>query len=453
MNNDLDRRLLLGTAGLAGIAALAAASKAGGPLDPPAGAVSPTGKTLDQVEPRRIINDVPIVAGARALGGGAWKLTAPLTDSAVLRVSSDVDIDLNGFTLGNGTAVEAITGAGSTQRLRLRNGRVVGPLFASADGPTRSLFEDVLFEGNVRLGNGVVRNCRWGGGTLTVGVDSLIEGCTFTGVASAACSLVVGSGSVIRGVVMNPGATLLDPCIDASSNCVLESVSCACTGPGIRVGANSVLTNCKVSSNDVGIQTTGSAVLTSCLSAQNGLGSSNRFVLAAQCQAVDCIGRGGQSGFVTGEDAVLRDCLAFGGSGAGFACNGAGTSLEGCVARDCTGFGFQLVNSSKIERCLAVANDAGGFRITTDSLARNNHAESNGVVGMLVTGSDNRIDGNSVTDSTTGLQVDVAGNLVIGNSSAGCTTPYAIAAGNAAGPIVLTAGVATNTVTTANFSF
>jgi hypothetical protein len=50
----VDRRLLLGAVGLAGVAALSAgrAKAAGGPLNPPAGAVSPTGKTLAEIEPR-----------------------------------------------------------------------------------------------------------------------------------------------------------------------------------------------------------------------------------------------------------------------------------------------------------------------------------------------------------------------------------------------------------------
>ncbi|MFT3686654.1 MAG: hypothetical protein QM783_17335 [Phycisphaerales bacterium] len=44
--NEFERRTLLGAAGIGAIAAM---SKAGGPLNPPAGPVASTGRTLDEV--------------------------------------------------------------------------------------------------------------------------------------------------------------------------------------------------------------------------------------------------------------------------------------------------------------------------------------------------------------------------------------------------------------------
>ena len=54
-SNELDRRVLLGVAGLAGMAALAGLAK-GGPINPPAGPVGSTAKPLGEVEPRTAIN-------------------------------------------------------------------------------------------------------------------------------------------------------------------------------------------------------------------------------------------------------------------------------------------------------------------------------------------------------------------------------------------------------------
>ncbi|HZW06443.1 MAG TPA: hypothetical protein VFF65_04910, partial [Phycisphaerales bacterium] len=76
-NEDvLDRRFLLGgLTGLAGIAALSAVGRnaAAGPIDPPAGPVAPTGRTLAEVEPRTPIGPVTTPGDADAV----FKITQP----------------------------------------------------------------------------------------------------------------------------------------------------------------------------------------------------------------------------------------------------------------------------------------------------------------------------------------------------------------------------------------
>lgn len=114
----LDRRSLLGVAGLVGVAALASRSAAG-PLEPPAGPVAPTGKTTDDLFDRTAQAErytrpsTPI--GPDTTPGdatnlriitepGRYHLTANLIvpdpyTVAILATAPGVTIDLNGFAI------------------------------------------------------------------------------------------------------------------------------------------------------------------------------------------------------------------------------------------------------------------------------------------------------------------------------------------------------------------
>src|SRR5690242_5587975 len=105
--NEIERRVLLGAAGIGAIAAL---SKAG-PLDPPAGAVSPSGRTLDEV-----YNKIPAVGGSDGrvplttsgtiASPGSYVLAnnieiPPASLNTFTITASNVTLDLNGFRIGN----------------------------------------------------------------------------------------------------------------------------------------------------------------------------------------------------------------------------------------------------------------------------------------------------------------------------------------------------------------
>jgi hypothetical protein len=135
--NDLERRTLLSAAG---IGALAAMSKAG-PLNPPAGPVAPTGRTLDEV-----YNKIPdAVPGGGAgdgrtpiLGGtstvtigqpGSYVLTGNLTTvgSTIVIAADNVTVDLNGFTLTTtNTGANNVTISGARTMVTVRNGQIAG---------------------------------------------------------------------------------------------------------------------------------------------------------------------------------------------------------------------------------------------------------------------------------------------------------------------------------------
>src|ERR1700754_4001390 len=101
--DNLERRALIG---LAGVGALAAMAKAG-PLDPPVGPLSPTGRTLDD-----IYNKVPATGAADGRiplastiisAPGSYVLTGNIASSgSAMTINADnVTLDLNGFTLSS----------------------------------------------------------------------------------------------------------------------------------------------------------------------------------------------------------------------------------------------------------------------------------------------------------------------------------------------------------------
>lgn len=128
-----------------------------GDLNPPGGAVSPTMKDLDDVEPRTVIrNDpdpfTPIVIsqpGSYYLGENINAL--PLQHGIEI-TAGDVTLDLNGFTITGDTDAGSLDGvrvSGNTSGVVIRNGRI--RLFVG-DGvdfgvSVKGLVEDVVVEG------------------------------------------------------------------------------------------------------------------------------------------------------------------------------------------------------------------------------------------------------------------------------------------------------------------
>ncbi|MFT3685179.1 MAG: hypothetical protein QM783_09685 [Phycisphaerales bacterium] len=158
---DLDRRLLLGAAGIAGVAAFAGRSSAG-PLNPPAGAVGSTGRTLDEVynkiaPPGGADGRTPIPGGSSPYTitqGGSYVLTGSITlpsggNAIIINVpaGADVAIDLNGFSINGSTDTsQGIIGTGNVPAsITIRNGTFNGHVNAILVGNGTLLFEDLVF--------------------------------------------------------------------------------------------------------------------------------------------------------------------------------------------------------------------------------------------------------------------------------------------------------------------
>src|SRR5215470_6747809 len=102
-----------------------------GPLDPPAGPVTSTYKTLTEVEPRTPLSQATtpgdVANQFKITQPGSYYLTGNMTASTgsapcILIAASDVTLDLSGFSVRNG-ATEGIRISGDN--VTVRNGSVV----------------------------------------------------------------------------------------------------------------------------------------------------------------------------------------------------------------------------------------------------------------------------------------------------------------------------------------
>ena len=267
-----------------------------GPLDPPAGAVAPTMKTLVEVEPRIAVNATNTPGDASSLfkitQPGSYYLTGNITGvvgkHGIAIVASGVTLDLNGFD--------------------------VAGVAGSLDGVS------VTVNGvrNIAVVNGSVRN--WGGDGLDLQPF---------GVSNCRLSDVLASFNTGNGLFIGVGCTVTNcSAQDNITDGINTAVGCAVsnctalnnTGNGITLGGSSTLVNCTAFGNlSHGISTNTSSgtgsVIADCAARLNSLDG-------IRCVA-GCVIRG-------------NSCTFNGNSGAGGAgihATGADNRVEG---NDCT---------------------------------------------------------------------------------------------------------------------
>jgi hypothetical protein len=399
---ELDRRLLLGAAGLAGVAALAGRSKAG-PLSPPAGAVASSGKTLTEVEPRTVVSATNTPGDGTAVfiisQSGSYKLGGNIAGVSgkhgVKITASDVSLDLCGFTVkgvaGSSDGINAVGG--------LRNTVVINGTVADFAGyginntaSVSSRFADLMLTGNSSV-------------ALQAGTDSVIERVT-----TRAGAVGISAGDRSRLTACEARETVASGVgILAFQNCVLTScVAVSCSGACIDAGNGTIVRDCN-----------GSASATS-----------HGIRLGYGASATGCVTN---SNFLNGIEGTQRnkivDCLATGNTQSGIRAN-VTSCVEGCFCESNTQCG--------------ILTDSGGF-----ATIRGNTCHENGL-GAGVNGAGIRvsnaggsvIEGNSTVGNYRGIDVLSARNVVGGNRSAGNTNnDYSIVAVNSYGPIVNVTGV------------
>lgn len=240
--NELERRTLLGAAGIGAIAAL---SKAG-PLNPPAGSVTPTGRTLDDIYnripapnsqlPGAFDNRVAILGGTSTVvinQSGSYILAGDLRiagNAIGIHIQTHhVTLDLNGFQVGrtdtvaNSIGIHVENSLGTT----IRNGKVTGSDIGINCLNTTG---DVLIE------------------------DVLVRACGTTGIQAAGrCTtvrrcIVNDSGGtpqiVVTGIHLSGECSVID-------QCVVSRFTTLGTGPAYRgiglVGGGGIVSRCTVS--------------------------------------------------------------------------------------------------------------------------------------------------------------------------------------------------------------
>ena len=458
MNSDIsrsedihtpDRRALLaGIGGLAAGALLAGKANAG-PLNPPAGPVASTYKTLSEVEPRIALSQTNTAGDSRALfvinQPGSYYLTGNITTptdrTAAILIPlgvSGVTIDLGGFTIdANG-----------------RNG-------ISSDGGNTPF---PVFNNSITIRNGVIRNF------LDYGIRSDFQPQSFPDVASPAMTIenVRVTTSVGNGLGIG---------IRAGRDAVVRDCSVYAAKVGIQTGLNSRVSRCTVSAASVNGFIIGAAsTVDNCLAVGTSLiavgpAPGAGFVLASGSTITNSLSRTNQGvGFVLADQCVAQSCSATDNAIGGFVAKNASSILD-CIAttNNATGIGILMEGNGLVSRAQVFGGVAGirlffgGNRVERskignaenailsegiDTIVENSmNAAALGVGnGITINGSDAYVDGNYIYAFNRGIELNTSRGVVTRNRLHFLGTPIAGAGAGGAmvGPLVTNAAAATN---------
>jgi parallel beta-helix repeat protein len=404
-----DRRALLaGIGGLAAGALLVGARTAqAGPLNPPAGPVASTGKTLMEVEPRIAINSTNTPGSSatssvfRITQPGSYYLTGNVISSIVNRhvivvAASGVTIDLNGFLIrGLGTvqgAFDGIFAEAGVERVTVRNGHIE---LAGRDGinfqnARHNLIENVSAQSCVRVG-------------ITSGTDSIVSHCV--AVSNVQAGIHASSSTSVSGCT-------------ATSN----------GGSGVISESGCIITNSTARNNALrGIATATSCIVSHCTSNSNTL-----------------------SGIEAGIGCTISNCTTSNNGSSGMFGDIANTVVA-CTAYENALRGIRVGFGSTVVDCSARLNGEYGISCNGDCTIRGNTCSDNGTnaTGGNIFASfdgDNRIEDNNCSGAFRGIEVASTGNIIVRNTCAGNTLNYDIAANNRYGPIINITGTGTAAV-------
>lgn len=429
-----------------------------GELNPPAGPVGPTHKTITEVEPRIPINATNTPGDADSLfkitQRGSYYLMGNVSGVAgktgIEIANSGVTLDLNGFDL-QGVA-GSLDGVGVTainqSNIAVINGSVRSWGDEGVDlgtfNVTNSRVEGVLASNNI--GNGIlvgiastVSNCSASNNNtngISTGADSTISNCITTSnggdgiLASSRCAVrqCETSGNSIDG---------LDASINAS---VIACVAHGNEGNGFRVSNNSTITQCAATGNSLdGFSISNGSSIWHCTAANN---LDDGFSLNPECLAYACAAQSNDDvGIDCGVGCTVSQCTASSNGGGAATANKHGIDTAGearivdCISRNNDGDGIQTAGGSTVSGCTVTSNDGDGIEVSTACIVTGNLCRSNGFstadgAGIHTTSSDNRIEGNNCTGADRGMDIDGSGSIIIRNTCSGNATNWDVVAGN-----------------------
>jgi hypothetical protein len=409
---------------------------AAGPLNPPAGALSASGKTLTEIEPRTAITLANTPGDADSLfkitQPGSYYLTGTIVGAVAkhgIEVAADfVTIDLNGFTMvGVTDSFDAVRGDGGPLHvgLTVKNGTISGwtngsAVYAGGMADCRAAdlrvsgvaFEGVWFGARGVIERCVVRGTRGGlrAGSASVVRDSSSEDATERGIYTSHESMVWG--------------------------CQVRNS----TGVGIDSGVNSTVRDCTVrSAGSVGVLVGSSSNVTR-VEVFNGIAAG--IGCGSQSTVTDCVllspGTSGDNGISTQQDCRVSGCTVLDAGFNGIAV-GSGSTVTGCVAGLCSQHGINAGTRCTVSNCKMHFNTGDGVRADAESVVTDNHCIDSigaGASGVRIIGNGCKVEGNECRSCPVGIQVAGTGSLIVRNTCSLNATNWIIAASNVYGPIV-----------------
>jgi parallel beta-helix repeat protein len=391
-----------------------------GPLNPPAGPVASTYKTLSDVEPRTAVSTANTPGDASDLfvisQAGSYYLTANIQGqsgkTSILITAKGVKLDLNGFTIQGGGPGITASGA-AVAHVNVSNGRITG---CTGMGLNLAACSDSDVE-DVR-----VASCSNGG--VSVGTSSIvqrvhIDGCAQTGLSlgyfavAEDCSITNGVAPSAGGVFVSSGSRLI--------GCLSEQN----TGAGfLAAGTNNeglVMTRCTAYANtDAGFD----------------LRQMNHGTLES------CSAHGsGASGFQLGAGFILRDCIAASCTLDGFVLQGDASIAERCISDSNDQVGFTISGAhTTVQSCKSTGNIHQGYHVTGNgSMLLSSTAQANGpttFAGFWIDTGGCRVEGNLSNGNGVGFYVNGQGNMILRNSATANVTNYFAAIGNHVASII-----------------
>lgn len=329
------------------------------PPGPPGSAESHM-KTLNQIEPRSIITSLPFVITNR----GSYYLTNNLSgvpgSNGIIIASSDVDLDLNGYS-------------------------IIGTTNAGSSGIVLDPGTNLM---NLGIHNGIVSGWAESGVTLTDGVNcrlkdiSAMGNCRQTGTA-----ILVGKDWEV-------------------DNCVAFQNYAG----GFNIGNYSRARNCRARENKGnGFDTGSGTVIENCLAAGN---TGNGFFGQTESIIRNCVAMfNTNSGIYVGPNSLAIDNLASQNGVHGLFVGG-GSRVSGNLVASNTGNGINAGSNSLIERNQANSNTGAGVYAGWGCRVQDNHATGNGTGFMAEAGSQrNLFFHNSATDNATNYVTSSAANF------------------------------------------
>lgn len=346
-----------------------------GPLNPPDGAISSTGKTLSEVEPRIAINAANTPGDADSVyridASGSYYLTGNLTGVNGKRTieiaANNVTIDLNGFTLrGVNGSLEAIGNDRTVSDLSISNGSIAnypdrGLNLTNVSGVTGARIERVSFH-----------NCTTGG--VQAGPQTHVESCTFINCSNA---LTATTGAIVR-------------------NCTFVG----CDVQGVGVDAGSIVEGCTFRPDAAGTS----------------------IALLGAATARNCSVSGGATGI-----AAAANCLIEGNYIEE-------TNQQGIWSQN----GCRIVRNHLANMNLSGIRHDGNYAEIADNMVTNVRFGAGVDRGIYLFGSATRnaVHGNTVTDCDVGIEAAAGGNAIYANALSTNTSHFVLVAGNRVGPIV-----------------